>query len=232
MRSVLHLEASRHHNILSHELQERAAERLGYAGATPSQRVERFMGDYFRHARAIDRSLRWALKAAPAPIGRNLVRSAEGIRFIDTREAAERPETWLSLFQAAIDGGCAVTDDALGCISQNAGRFAAEAFFPTRHHREALLHFLKPRRGLYARLSEMHDAGMLGQMFPEFKAINCRVVRDFYHKYTVDEHTLLTIKNLERLVDQSTGERSRFSRLLGELRHRVGIGEVPPEDHP
>lgn len=217
VRSVLHLEAGRHHNILSHELQERAAERLGYAGATPSQRVERFMGDYFRHARAIDRSLRWALKAAPAPIGRNLVRSADGIRFIDTREAAERPETWLSLFQAAIDGGCSVTDDALGCISQNAGRFAAEAFFPTRPHREALLHFLKPRRGLYARLSEMHDSGMLGQMFPEFKAINCRVVRDFYHKYTVDEHTLLTIKNLERLVNQPAGERARFSRLLGEL---------------
>ena len=217
VRSVLHLEAGRHHNLLSHELQERAAERLGYAGATPSQRVERFMGDYFRHARAIDRSLRWALKAAPAPIGRNLVRSSEGIRFIDTREAAERPETWLSLFQAAIDGGCAVTDDALGCISQNAGRFSAEAFFPTRPHREALLRFLKPRRGLYARLSEMHDAGMLGQMFPEFKAINCRVVRDFYHKYTVDEHTLLTIRNLERLVDQPTGERARFSRLLGEL---------------
>jgi len=217
VRSVLHLEAGRHHNLLSHELQERAAERLGYAGATPSQRVERFMGDYFRHARAIDRSLRWALKAAPAPIGRNLVRSSEGIRFIDTREAAERPETWLSLFQAAIDGGCAVTDDALGCISQNAGRFSAEAFFPTRPHREALLRFLKPRRGLYARLSEMHDAGMLGQMFPECKAINCRVVRDFYHKYTVDEHTLLTIRNLERLVDQPTGERARFSRLLGEL---------------
>lgn len=217
VRSVLHLEAGRHHNILSHELQELAAERLGYAGATPSQRVERFMGDYFRHARAIDRSLRWALKSAPSPIGRNLVRSADGIRFIDTREAADRPETWLSLFQAAIDGGCSVTDDALGCISQNAGRFAAEAFFPTRPHRDALLRFLKPRKGLYARLSEMHDSGMLGQMFPEFKAINCRVVRDFYHKYTVDEHTLLTIKNLERLVAHSTGERARFGRLLGEL---------------
>ncbi|HUR33414.1 MAG TPA: HD domain-containing protein [Vicinamibacterales bacterium] len=217
VRSVLHLEAGRHHNILGHEVQERVAERLGYAGATPSQRVERFMGDYFRHAKAIDRSLRFALKAAPSPIGRNLVRGADGIRFIDTREAAERPETWLSLFQAAIDGGCPVADDALACVGQNAGRFAAETFLPSKAHRERLLNFLKPRRGLYARLSEMHDCGLLGQMFPEFKAISCRVVRDFYHKYTVDEHTLLTIKNLERLTDKSSRERERFARLLGEL---------------
>mgnify|MGYP003694336923 CR=1 FL=1 len=52
----------RHHNVLSHELQERAAARLGYRGSTPRQQVERLMGEYFRHARAIDRSLRWALQ--------------------------------------------------------------------------------------------------------------------------------------------------------------------------
>jgi [protein-PII] uridylyltransferase len=217
VRSILHLEAGRHYNLLSHELQERAAERLGYAGATPSQKVERFMGDYFRHARSIDRSLRWALRAAPAPIGRNLVRGADGIRFVDERHAAERPETWLALFQAAIDFGCAASDDALSCVQQNASRFAPEAFFPTPEHRTALLRFLKPRAGLYARLSEMHDTGLLGQMFPEFKSIYCRVVRDFYHKYTVDEHTLLTIRNLERLVDHPPPERARFGRLLGEL---------------
>src|SRR6187402_2484075 len=65
-------------------------------------------------------------------------------------------------------------------------------------------------------LSEMHDAGMLGQMFPEFKRISFLVVRDFYHKYTVDEHTLLTIRNLERLLEPSTA-RGQFSRVLGEV---------------
>ena len=46
----------------------------------------------------------------------------------------------------------------------------------------------------------MHDCGLLGRILPEFGAITCRVVRDFYHKYTVDEHTLLTIRTLERLA--------------------------------
>jgi len=216
VRSILHLEAKRHHNMLSHELQERAAARLGFPGSTPRQQVERLMSDYFRHARAIDRSLRWALKAAPTPIGRNLVRSGDEIRFVDLRKAADQPETWLAAFQAALDGGCGVSDEVLACIQQHAGRFAPQDFFPSKTHRDALLALLKPRPGLYARLSEMHDYGMLGQMLPEFKAISCRVVRDFYHKYTVDEHTLLTIRNLERLLEAGP-ERERFGRLLNEL---------------
>ena len=216
VRSILHLEAGRHHNVLSHELQDRAAERLSYPGPTARQRVERLMGDYFRHARAIDRSLRWALKAAPSPIGPNLVRTADSVKFVDGRIAADRPETWLAVFQAAIDGRCAVSDDTLACMQQNAGRFTPDQFFPGAGHRDGLLRFLTPRPGLYARLSDMHDCGLLGQILPEFKAISCRVVRDFYHKYTVDEHTLLTIRNLERLLEPAPG-RERFGRLLQEV---------------
>ncbi len=144
------------------------------------------------------------------------MRAADSVRFVDVREAAGRPATWLSLFQAAIDGECAVADTAIACVEQNAGRFSAADFFPTRAHRDALLRFLTPRPGLYARLSEMHDAGLLGQMFPEFKKISFLVVRDFYHKYTVDEHTLLTIRNLERLTEASS-VRGRFSQLLAEV---------------
>ena len=66
-------------------------------------------------------------------------------------------------------------------------------------------------RGLYARLSEMHDCGLLGRVFPEFQAISWRVVRDFYHRYTVDEHTLLTIRNLERLLAHRRTGRVRFA---------------------
>src|SRR5207244_3540390 len=74
-----------------------------------------------------------------------------------------------------------------------------------------------PRPGLYARLSEMHDRGLLGRMFPEFQGIFSRAIRDFYHKYTVDEHTLLTIRNLERLTESATPSRRRFAGLLADL---------------
>jgi [protein-PII] uridylyltransferase len=55
-------------------------------------------------------------------------------------------------------------------------------------------------------------------VFPEFQAISWRVVRDFYHKYTVDEHTLLTIRNLERLIATESGDRMRFRSILSDLR--------------
>jgi [protein-PII] uridylyltransferase len=217
VRSILHLESKRNHNHLSHALQERAADILGYPGALPQQRVERLMSDYFRHARVVTRTLAWTRKTAPIPVGPNLGRTSEGIGFIDLRQAALEPQTWLAAFQNAIDDDSAVSDATLGCIRQHAGRFEVEDFFPGPAQRDGLLRFLRPAPGLYARLSEMHDCGLLGRMFPPFQAITYRVVRDFFHKYTVDEHTLLTIRNLERLVTDETPERQRFASLLWDL---------------
>jgi [protein-PII] uridylyltransferase len=217
VRSILHLESKRNHNQLTHPLQERAAEVLGYPGALPQQRVERLMSDYFRHARVVTRALAWTRKAAPVPVGPNIGRTSDGIGFIDPGQAASAPSTWLAAFQAAIDAECVVSDATLGCIRQHADRFDVEDFFPTPGDRSALLTFLRPAPGLYARLSEMHDCGLLGRMFPPFQAITYRVVRDFFHKYTVDEHTLLTIRNLERLISDDTPDRQRFASLLWDL---------------
>ena len=196
---------------------------LGYAGAQPQQRVERLMGDYFRHARIVAARSTGRVKTAPAPVGVNLVRSRDGIRFVDAQRAAREPHTWLHAFQAAIDhetGGRRRSAGAASSSTSTATR--AEDFFPTARDRDALLSFLKPRPGLYARLSEMHDCGLLGRMFPEFQAISCRVVRDFYHKYTVDEHTLLTIRNLERLDRRRRRRAASGSRGCSPSSSRAG----------
>jgi [protein-PII] uridylyltransferase len=220
IRSVLHAAARRNQNVLSHELQERSARALGYEGAQPRQQVERLMSDYFRHARGISRTLAWVRKTAPVPVAPNLVRSRDGIQFVDLEWAASHPQSWLSVFQTAIETRAPVADESLVWMQQHGERYAADDFFPTAADRTALLTFLKPLPGLYARLSELHDCGVLGRMFPEFQAISWRVVRDFYHKYTVDEHTLLAIRNLEWLAGRSfpTGrDRERFAALLDDL---------------
>lgn len=217
VRSVLHLEAGRNHNVLSHEMQERTADVLGYGGAEPRQRVERLMSDYFRHARTVSRSLEWVRRTAPVPVGPNLGLSRDGIRFLDPVLAARTPASWVGAFQAAIDAGTEVTDEALSCIQQHVERYHPEDFTPEPRDRAALLRLLRPRAGLYARLSQMHECGLLGKLFPEFDAIAWRVVRDFYHKYTVDEHTLLTIRNLERLIATDERPRERFKSVAASI---------------
>ena len=217
MRSSLHLNAGRNQNTLGHDAQERTAELLGYPGAEPRQRVERLMSDYFRHARTAHRSLNWARKGAPVPVGPNLGISRDGIRFLDPIQAARNPATWIGAFQAAIDADTTVSEEALSCIQQHVDRFRADDFFTDASDQSALLTLLKPKKGLYDRLSEMHDCGLLGRVFPEFQAISWRVVRDFYHKYTVDEHTLLTIRNLERISTTEMPYRLRFQNILGEI---------------
>jgi [protein-PII] uridylyltransferase len=71
---------------------------------------------------------------------------------------------------------------------------------------------MKDRNGIYDVLLAMHEVGLLGRIFPDFEEIRCRVIRDFFHKYTVDEHSLIAIRNIEQLP-----ESHHFSVLLNEL---------------
>jgi len=216
VRSLVHLERRRNDNVLGHELQEKLAVQFGYPGQEPRPRVEALMADYFRHARVVARVLDRARRTAPVPVALNLGRTHDGVRFIDARRAAIQPATWLAAFQSALDADTSVADETLDVIRQHADRFAIGDFLPTAEHRDALLRFLAPRPGLYARLSEMHDSGLLARLVPPFQAITSRVVRDFYHKYTVDEHTLLAIRNIERLAD-APDYRQRFASVARDL---------------
>jgi UTP:GlnB (protein PII) uridylyltransferase len=91
VRSTLHLEGARNQNVLSHEMQERTAEVLGYPGAEPRIRVERLMSDYFRHARIVHRSLHWARKTAPVPVGANLGLSRDGVPVSRSHTSRSQP---------------------------------------------------------------------------------------------------------------------------------------------
>ena len=226
IRSMVHLDNKRDQNILSHEHQETVAERFGSPG-TKARTVEALMSVYFHHARIVSRVLSHVLESTdPAPdpvptraVADNIERRQDGVGFIDTVRASLQPGTWLPVFQAAIDEDCGVAPDTLTFIERHGDRYTSEQFFPGRSECEAFLQFLKPSAGLYHRLSEMHENGLLGRMFPEFRKVYCRVIRDFYHKYTVDEHTLVTIRNLSDLTDPDScpPSRRRFSGALAEL---------------
>jgi [protein-PII] uridylyltransferase len=87
----------------------------------------------------------------------------------------------------------------------------------------------------------MHGIGLLTQLIPEFQLIDALVVRDFYHRYTVDEHTFTAIDNLHRLPKRENEWDKRFAELLSEvdqsevlylslLLHDLGKG-LPSSEH-
>ena len=76
---------------------------------------------------------------------------------------------------------------------------------------------------------------------PELKLIDSLVVRDFYHRFTVDEHSFLAIECLHRARQSKSEWDQRYGRLLEELErpellyfalllHDVGKG-LPGTNH-
>src|SRR6185312_8772736 len=54
-------------------------------------------------------------------------------------------------------------------------------------------------------------------LFPEWESVASLVVRDFYHRYTVDEHTLVCIEQLATLRTAQDPAMRRFSGILTEI---------------
>jgi len=90
-------------------------------------------------------------------------------------------------------------------------------------------------------LRPLQRLGLLTEILPEFIRIDSLVVRDFYHRYTVDEHSLRTIEHLQELADSSDPRGTHFNDLwktaerrdlliLALLLHDVGKG-MPVDNH-
>jgi [protein-PII] uridylyltransferase len=54
-------------------------------------------------------------------------------------------------------------------------------------------------------------------LFPEFQAVDSLVIRDYYHRYTVDEHSLVAIENIHALRTPDSELERRFRDILDGL---------------
>nr|MDP9146912.1 HD domain-containing protein [Acidobacteriota bacterium] len=69
-------------------------------------------------------------------------------------------------------------------------------------------------------LRSMQRLGSLTEVLPEFGTIDSLVVRDYYHRYTVDEHSLRTIEHLQELGDGSDALGKNFAPLWNTVERR------------
>jgi [protein-PII] uridylyltransferase len=66
-------------------------------------------------------------------------------------------------------------------------------------------------------LRSMHSLRLLATAVPEFDAIDSLVLRDLYHRYTVDEHTFIAIDSLHRLGENDLEWLQPFADIFVSL---------------
>jgi [protein-PII] uridylyltransferase len=200
LRNFLHFYGGRNVNALSFEFQEQIAAQLGYRDTEHGEAAEHLMRDYFLKAGEI---------ARPAGFWEDaIVGTPNSLSF--TSEFAD-PFEMIDAFAEAHQKKARLDSATLSAIRR---RLASSNGALTNNPRAGrlVLDMMKDRQGIYNTLLAMHEVGLLGRIFPDFEEIRCRVIRDFFHKYTVDEHSLIAIRNIEQLPTTH-----RFSVLLNEL---------------
>ncbi len=85
-------------------------------------------------------------------------------------------------------------------------------------NQQCFIDIFREPRGLTRVLRRMNQYGVLGRFIPEFGQIVGRMQHDLFHVYTVDEHTLMVLRNVRRFaVNAFTHEYPMCSRLLAEF---------------
>jgi [protein-PII] uridylyltransferase len=227
-RCHLHYSHGRDDNRIDWAAQEELAVRgVGTGSGTVSP--AEWMRLYFGHARTVYRNNRQLLDQVSQ--GRSsLYRSFQYWRSrisnsefsvvngrVYFQQAADARESAvvLRLFVFLAKHGVALSAEAERRISEAQQRLSEtmpqdQYLWP--HLREILL---LPHAGDALRV--MHSLHLLTYAVPEFEAINLLVLRDLYHRYTVDEHTLLAIDVLHSLRDTSVEVMRPFDGLLSEV---------------
>jgi len=244
VRCFLHYRHERDDNTLAWQAQDAAAEAaIGLNGREPKKvDAAYWMRLYFRHARSVERQVTQMMEEMPvgkAPsklLGFKRSRRAEveqqGFRVERGRvlldavmegdeEPANDPNVVLQVFTAMARTGCKLGREAEERISQALPLLSSHLEEgPTLWHQlQGIL------TGVHAgdALRAMHALGVLELLIPEFHGIDALVIRDAYHRYTVDEHTFVLIDTLHGLEGAQSGAKAewatRFGALLRELPH-------------
>jgi len=252
-RCFLHFRHGRDDNALSWEAQDEAAARKIGASDSADLTAADWMRIYFGHARAVQRTVMQLMEEIPeswSALRRQFQgwRSrpshpdfsvVDGLVFLQQSSSLQDPETLLRLFHFMAHHGLKLSATTEHRIEQ---ALPALAVTPPRgaelwlYLQETLL---QPHAA--EALRAMHSLRLLTLLLPELKPIDSLVVRDFYHRFTVDEHSILAIESLHRLNQSKSEWDKRYAELLGELEdpellylalllHDTGKG-VPGSNH-
>jgi [protein-PII] uridylyltransferase len=228
-RCFLHLRQGHDDNSLSWEAQDEAAVRKIGALDLPDLSAADWMRIYFGHARAVQRtvlqlveeipeswsSLRRQFQGWKSKTANTDFSVVDGLIFLQQSSSLQDPELLLRLFHFMAVHGLKLSTTTEYRIEQ---ALPAMAVAPPRgtelwlYLQETLL---QPHAA--EALRAMHALRLLTLLLPELKPIDSLVIRDFYHRFTVDEHSFLAIESLHKLTQSKSEWDQRYAELLSEL---------------
>lgn len=223
--------------------QLKLANKLHYAQKNILRRSEAFMRDYYLKARDIyhitellSERLSLPVPEHPdAPKKRPLMSflrkkttpqkterfdgfySVDGRVYYETRDIFNQdPARMMRLFQHLQQRGLRLSPQ----LEQLVGRrlhLVDATFRYAKATRETFLAICSRKGEVAAVLRAMHRVSFLGRYMPEFGQLTCLVQHEFFHRYTTDEHTLVTIEKLDRLVDTDDPKLKSYKALFQKL---------------
>ena len=227
-RCFLHFRHGRDDNTLDWQSQDEAAANSIGLETRGTADPAYWMRTYYRHARIIYRRAALLMEHLPAPVSfykqfRRRRTPIAGTDFlldhgrIDITPGAQFNDTSaiLRIFSLMATHGYTLSQAAEDRITDALPSLAIhvpEGPYLWNALREVLL-------GPHAAhaLRTMHALGVLEMLIPEFHGIDALVIRDSYHRYTVDEHTFLTIDNVHQLRQPTHDYEHRLAQLLPEI---------------
>lgn len=241
VRCYLHCQSGRDNNLLSFDSQDAIAE-LWDGGDTAG-----WMREYYRHARAIHRAALRDLEASEAQLSslfsqfrdwRSRIGNSdfsvhrERVHFRAPQRLDAEPQLVVDLTEFVARHGVVLSAEAEQQIAARLPRLRQYFASPLPLWRALEAALAQPYAPLAARM--MHETGLLTVIFPELAAIECLVIRDFYHRYTVDEHTLVAMNSLANVTGPYRDLRSEVMRpgllMFALLFHDAGKG-APDDGH-
>jgi [protein-PII] uridylyltransferase len=227
VRNAMHLATGSHQDLLTFELQERLAPALDGSAGRPG--VEAFMRNYYRQATivnrfsdmVIDRCVQPAEPYRGAPPPPRLIR--EGMRIqgsalmvVDERLFAREPAALVQVFAEAqrhevtlAPATAELVQEWAPSLAEHSGSAAVATGF---------LEILRAKARVYETLFEMHKLGLLKRVIPEFGRLDCLIAQDPFHIYTVDHHSLMGVREIERLrAGEFAGALPHLTQTVNEL---------------
>jgi len=232
VRNEAHFTAGRKSDLLTLDLQTAVAAGLGYRSRRGRLASEVFMRDYYQRASELHRFSRAFVLRHAAPPRRlfalSLLRRRprgtfeirDGKLFSRGPAAAHAsPRRLLEAFAIAQAEGPELSEE-LKLEVRGRLRLVDRAFRESREAGRAFLRLLERRGRVGSTLRRMHETGLLGKLMPEFARVTFLVQHDFYHRYTVDEHTLAALEALDALALPSADPgTAHLAKVLDGIAH-------------